>query len=457
MTKEKLASSIAKNEKPDYKQMLLDLIHKQSGPMTAVIMDKALKTQDKQVEEAMTQGGMTAEQIAQSKGLDLNQLLDKTPKEETTPTEQPQVGFEQRPPTSPFAFGGVGVENNNVVFKQPGAVGEFIGGTNATTQMLQQAELLQKLLGGAGGTKGVYGFDPATGNVTLRGQIPEKSELRMEQPSTGIESLSPEEQPIARALARRLYGVRGAEKGLPAIVNARKEGKNFDQIEDSIRFSSQSPEFTNSVRNAAQNISINDSDAVRNANFDALDDFIQQGDMGSAKDYLKRLAIKNGTVSQQQNVMGQERTIDLLNEIQGDLQTLEKEGFPTGFWSGNIDKLMSKVGQVKNPKHMQLATRIALAVMQYRRDMTGVQFGMKEHAEYQRVFPDINKVNTLNMVSINGLTNVFYGNIEKFYRQSMGTKNYNKVFKEDVSNIVKETETPNDEYQQMLQILQRGK
>ncbi len=41
--------------------------------------------------------------------------------------------------------------------------------------------------------------------------------------------------------------------------------------------------------------------------------------------------------------------------------TLEKKGFPTGFWSGNMDKLMAKVGQIKNPEHMEIATKIAVA------------------------------------------------------------------------------------------------
>jgi hypothetical protein len=149
MTKDKLASSISKKEKPDYKQMLLDLIKEKSGIHTAIIMEEALKQQSSQIKEAMGEGGMTAEQIGQSRDVDMGELGGGEPEQ---PKQPQQSGFEQRKPTSPFAFGGVGVENNNVIYKQPGAIGEFIGGTDNTTALLKQAELLQRLLGGGSQT-----------------------------------------------------------------------------------------------------------------------------------------------------------------------------------------------------------------------------------------------------------------------------------------------------------------
>lgn len=65
-------------EKPkDNKQILLDLIAKEYGSHNAMVMDKAFKTQDKQVEEAMTQGGMTANDIGKSIGIDLSSFMNK--------------------------------------------------------------------------------------------------------------------------------------------------------------------------------------------------------------------------------------------------------------------------------------------------------------------------------------------------------------------------------------------
>jgi hypothetical protein len=65
----------AQKPKQDPKETLLKLIQQKYGLSSAVVMKKALQTQDKQVEEAMGQG-MTADHIAQSKGMDLG-LLDK--------------------------------------------------------------------------------------------------------------------------------------------------------------------------------------------------------------------------------------------------------------------------------------------------------------------------------------------------------------------------------------------
>ena len=65
---------LTQKDKPkDNKQLLLELIAQQYGSSNAIVMDKALKTQDKQIEEAMGQG-MSADDIAQSKGIDIGQL-----------------------------------------------------------------------------------------------------------------------------------------------------------------------------------------------------------------------------------------------------------------------------------------------------------------------------------------------------------------------------------------------
>jgi len=212
--------------------------------------------------------------------------------------------------------------------------------------------------------------------------------------------------------------------------------------------SSQSPEFSESVRDTAQTISVNDSDNVRNANFDALDDFIQRGDMGGAKDYIKQMALSHATADQQNQFYGKERTIEFLGEIKDDLSALEKSGFSTNFFTGNWENLVAKVGQVKNPEMRKVATKIATAVMQYRRSMTGVQFGMIENKEYKRIFPNINKINVFNSASINALQESFRGDLDNFYSLKMGRKNYEKIFGKSEKSVLKESATPQGKYQE---------
>lgn len=433
-----------KLEKKDSKQMLLDLIAKQYGTSNAVVMEKALKTQDKQIEEAMGQG-MGANDIAQSKGIDLS-LLDRLiqssgdvkavgesqqPQQQALQPQQQPSGqqnlIQKQPASSPFGFGGMNMENGQLVEQQPGLLAGLLsllvsGRTNTSSQMD-----LRKLMGASEiqQSKGVYGFDPKTGKVTLQAEVPKGSDVRNMQPtSEEFSALTPEQQTQAYALSRKIAGVRGAQNVLPSVTKSLLQGKNIDQIEDELRFSGQSSEFS-SVRNAAQQVMVGKSASEQQSAFDTLDDL--QEDPKGQIDFLKRMAIKNSTADQQNLMMGKERTVDFLSEIQGDLDTLEKNGFPTNFFSGNWENLLSKVGQVQNPEMRKVATKIATSIMQYRRSMTGVQFGMLENKEYKRIFPGINKVGEFNKATISALGETFKGDLDKFYSQSMGEKNYKKM------------------------------
>lgn len=381
----------------------------EQNPLMKSGLKKIQKNQDQQIDEAMQQG-VPAEQI-------LQQLIKKAP----TAFNQGSLQYNQQGQPQSFTMPGwfadlftpggargmqelgVAKELSQIQQKQPLSPERQIQTLTRTQNMLKELGIKAKV------------------DVTATG-VPSLST----QPELGLAELPPDQQIQAVSLARKVAGVRGADRLIPSIVESLKTGKTIDQVEDELRLSGQSTEFTGALRSAAQQIMVGQTATEKQGTFDDLDDLSR--DPEQQREYLKRMAIKNASTTQQQNVMGQERTIDLLSEVKGDLEALEREGFPTGFWSGNIENLMGKVGQVRNPKHRELATKISVAVMQYRRDMTGVQFGMKEHAEYKFVFPNINKINRFNMSAIKGLTDTFKGNINKFYAQSMGHKNYKEIF-----------------------------
>ena len=120
--------------------------------------------------------------------------------------------------------------------------------------------------------------------------------------------------------------------------------------------------------------------------------------------------------------------MDFLNEIKGDLAALESQGIPSGFFRGSYENLIAKVGQVNNPEMRKIATKIATALMSFRRHMTGVQFTEAESKEYKKMFPDINKVGDFNTANADALIETFGGDTRKFYEQSMGAKNYEGIF-----------------------------
>jgi hypothetical protein len=241
------------------------------------------------------------------------------------------------------------------------------------------------------------------------------------------EGLTVEQQINARTLARKLYGVKGAEFGLPAIYEGMRSGKSIDQIEDDVRYASQSKEFVGPVREAAQSILINTSADKAQTSMDYIDDMVQKGNVEGAKQQLKRLARAQSGVDDQRTIQGKERTVKLMDEIQDDLNKLESAGVNTNIFTGTAEQVAAKVGTVKNPELRKVATKISAAVQNYRRSMTGVQFGMPENKEYQLMFPQIGRTANFNTANINALREVMQGDLDNFLLPDHGRGKLSKV------------------------------
>jgi len=265
------------------------------------------------------------------------------------------------------------------------------------------------------------------------------------QSKTAQTKLSAEDQVKARTLARRLYGVRGAEMGLPGIYRMMEAGDTIDQIEDKLRFAGQSAQFVGTMRDAAQTILMGAPEKTAQTSMDYIDDLVTRGDTEGAKQQMKRLVLKQAGVDDQRTVVGKERTIKLLEEIQGDLNRFEALGGNTNIFTGKAEEVAKKVGTVVNPEARKIATKIAAAVQNYRRSMTGVQFGMPENLEYKAMFPSIERTANFNTATIAGLREVMQGDLDNFYGMAMGENNYNELFKKDMTKQVGAPRLSNDE------------
>ena len=437
----------AQPKKKNNKELLLELINKQYGLASSAVMEKAFKTQDKQIEEAMMQG-MGAKDIAKSEGIDLSQL--GVSPEQPTPQTQPkpegkkgnfwytpfQMNKESGDVTPASLLGGLISQHPDDTLKMV----EALMATKKNQQISPEGQMatLKK-------TKALLDKEgiKAKVNVTATG-VPTIST----EPELGLNGLEPDQQLQALALARKYGTGRNLKVLVPSIAAQLMEGKTIDQIEDNLRMSGQSPEFSGAIRGAMQNITSKWGAGEKQTAFDEVDDYA--GDPEAQRQAIKRTTLKAATADQQNQVMGKERTADLLNEISGDLEILEKNGTPTNWMTGNIEGLMGRVGLVKNPAMREVATKIAVAVMAYRRSMTGVQFGMIENKEYKRIFPNIDKVSAFNSATAKALTSVFSGDTEKFYKQSMGEKNYTQIFGKGQTN---EQTSGNSKYQRYLEIV----
>lgn len=284
----------------------------------------------------------------------------------------------------------------------------------------------------------------------------ERGSAKVQTDIGSAEGLSGEQQIQGRALARKIAGVRGAEKILPSIYAEMKTGKTIDQIEDALRFSGQSEGFTGDIRNAVQSIMVNESSEGKTQRaMDYIDDLYSDGNEDEAKEQVKRLARKQAGTAQEAQLNGKERTIGLMEEIQDDLNTLENNGIKTNIFSGTQEEINAKIGRVNNVDMRQVATKIAVAVQNYRRSMSGVAFSVPESEEYKKIFPSISKTANFNKANIDALSEVMRGDLDTFYSLSMGKEAYSNMFGEqkEVENFDREgalaagyTEEEIDEY-----------
>lgn len=272
------------------------------------------------------------------------------------------------------------------------------------------------------------------------------------KPTTTTTDLSGEQEVKARALARRISGVRGAERILPAIAKLMKEGKNVDEVEDLIRFSGQSEQFTGAIRSAAQEVLINTSPSVAERTLDFIDDELSKGNITGVKSKLKRIARKTAGVEMSRSVMGKERTTEFLGEIQDDLNMLENSGINTNIFSGTLEEINKKIGRVREPGLRKVATKIAVAIQSYRRSMSGQAFSVPEAIEYKDIFPSIGRTGEFNTNTIDALRETMQGDLDNFYSLSMGEENYRGLFDNPVRqgqgqpqtfNTVQEAESSN--------------
>ena len=283
------------------------------------------------------------------------------------------------------------------------------------------------------------GIDP---NGKTREQI--YSELAGKTSIDGS-NLSDEQKLQGMALATKLYGMRGMKDGLPSVYKEMASGKSIEQIEDSLRYSGQSKAMNGDFRNAAQSILINTPEAVSQKAMDYIDDNLASGNIEGAKTQLKRLARKEAGVEEARSVSGRERTIQLLDEIQGDLNTLESSGINTNIFTGTGEEIARKAGTVQNPEARRVATKIAAAIQSYRKSMSGAAFSVPESEEYKTMFPDIGRTGNFNTANINALKEVFGGDLDSFYALSMGDDQYNRLFKGGQAGQVSQGNMPTPE------------
>lgn len=109
-----------------------------------------------------------------------------------------------------------------------------------------------------------------------------------------------------------------------------------------------------------------------------------------------------------------------LQELNNTLKQFYAEGGKTNIFSGNIEKTINNLGEVDDPKLVELATEIQSALQIYRNAVSGTAYSVQEGADIASIFPGINKSEGLNQAIINGRLRAFDSTIDGSYKAVLG-------------------------------------
>jgi hypothetical protein len=152
------------------------------------------------------------------------------------------------------------------------------------------------------------------------------------------------------------------------------------------------------------------SNAIRNSISNGEDPFA----------VIKNQAKALMTGANQTKIESYETSQDALNNIEKTLKEFYGAGGKTNIFTGNYEKVVNKLGEVSDPKLVELATQIQQNLQIYRNAVSGTAYSVQEGADIASIFPGINKTQGLNQAIINGRKAAFKDGIDGAYRGVLG-------------------------------------
>ena len=186
-------------------------------------------------------------------------------------------------------------------------------------------------------------------------------------------------------------------------------------------------EVMQALKNAYSFVSVGFTSKQREAIDQQFAQMIERGDPEELAEFMGTLAIQNAPTAQQNKAFGRFEAIAALDEISDLLYEYEAEDGNTNIFTGTMEKIANKVDATTDPNLANIATQIRMAIMDYRKAVTGAAFTEAESTEYERIFPSIGKISSFNEAVIGSLLRTFTRNQEIFMRQMIGGKNYNTI------------------------------
>ncbi len=203
--------------------------------------------------------------------------------------------------------------------------------------------------------------------------------------------------------------------------------KSFDTVSLPNSAVMSTEELDRAVLNALAGIKFPTNEARKSAQAQ-IRRLLAEGNTDEAKDFLKRQARNGLNGTQLDKITGKEDLLASIDSIENKLASFVAAGGDLNVFQGLSEKALEKGGFVKDPKLAQIANEIAIAIIEYRKAVTGAAFTESEKKSYDAVFPSIGKTGVLNQAKIDSLREVTTRQIDDFYKRTLGEENWNQLF-----------------------------
>lgn len=110
-----------------------------------------------------------------------------------------------------------------------------------------------------------------------------------------------------------------------------------------------------------------------------------------------------------------------MRDLQTNLNSYYNGGGDTGLLSGTMEQAYNKLGNIKDPKKVDLATQVAVSLQAYRNAISGTAYSTQEGQDIASIFPGINKSHGLNDAIITGRLKADSSLIDGIYRTVLGS------------------------------------
>ncbi len=116
-----------------------------------------------------------------------------------------------------------------------------------------------------------------------------------------------------------------------------------------------------------------------------------------------------------------------LKDVQSALQEFYAAGGDTSLLKGNYEKVLNRLGKTKDPKLVEINSRIQKALQKYRNAVSGTAYSVQEGADIASIFPGIQKGKELNDVLVSAGIDSLQSDIDTAYEEVLGSSVYQSL------------------------------